>query len=79
MQIRKVVIYADTLFISPTYLNDTVREITSQLARQLIYDRLILEAKAKLIQSTSTVTEIVYQLQFKDSSYFCRFLKKKQG
>ena len=79
MTTRKVAEYADTLFISPSYLNDTVREITSQSASSIIHDRIILEAKALLVQTELTIKEVAHQLQYNDASYFCRFFRAKTG
>ena len=79
MTLRKVSEYAKALFISSTYLNDTIREVTGQSASQVIQDRVILEAKAKLVQTEATVNEIAYALYFEDTSYFCRFFKKHTG
>ena len=67
------------MFISPNYLNDTMREVTGQSASEVIQDRIILEAKAQLVQTELTVNQIAYQLQFHDSSYFCRFFRKHTG
>ena len=79
MNVRKVSEYADLLTIAPNYLNDVVREATGQSASEIIYERVILEAKARLVQTELTINEIAYQLQFKDSSYFCRFFRKRTG
>ena len=79
MSIRKVSAYADLLSVAPNYLNDMIRGATGQSARQIIHDRVILEAKAKLVQTELTVNEIAYQLQFNDTSYFCRFFRKQTG
>jgi AraC-like DNA-binding protein len=36
-----------------------------------------LEAKRLLVHSMLTVSEIAYQLQFRDPSYFVRFFKRR--
>ena len=79
LSVRKVAEYADMLAIAPNYLNDSVRETTNQSASEVIHDRLILEAKAQLIQTEMSINEVAYHLQFNDSSYFCRFFRKKTG
>ncbi|WP_344929438.1 helix-turn-helix domain-containing protein [Aquimarina addita] len=79
MQVRKVADYADKLFISPTYLNDTVKGVTGQSASEIIQDRIILEIKAKLIQTEDTVSQIALKMEYQDTSYFCRFFKKNTG
>ena len=79
MTVRKVSEYADALYLSPNYLNDTVRETTGQSASEIIHDRIVLEAKAKLIQTELSVNEIAYQLNYQDASYFCRFFRRHTG
>ncbi len=77
--IRKVSDYAEKLYISPTYLNDTVKEVTGQSASETIQQRIILEIKAELIQTENTINQIAYQLGYNDTSYFCRIFKKYTG
>ena len=77
--VRKVSDYAEKLYISSTYLNDTVKEVTGQSASETIQDRVILEIKGELIQTESTINQIAYELGYKDTSYFCRFFKKNTG
>lgn len=79
LSVRKVAEYADMLAMAPNYLNDIVREETNQSASEVIHDRLILEAKAQLIQTEMSINEVAYQLHFNDSSYFCRFFRKQTG
>ncbi len=79
MTVRKVSSYAGMLSMAPNYLNDMVKETTGQSASEIIQDRVILEAKAQLVQTELTVNEIAYELQFNDSSYFCRFFRKQTG
>ncbi|MEO1050164.1 MAG: AraC family transcriptional regulator [Bacteroidota bacterium] len=79
LSVRKVSAYADMLTMAPNYLNDIIKETTRQSASEVIHDRLILEAKAQLIQTELSINELAYHLQFKDTSYFCRFFKKQTG
>ena len=79
MTMRKVSTFADTLYISPSYLNDTVREITGQSASTIIHQRIILEAKAMLVQTELTINEVAQHLQYGDTSYFCRFFRTHTG
>ncbi|MEM7552210.1 MAG: helix-turn-helix transcriptional regulator [Bacteroidota bacterium] len=79
LSVRKVAEYADMLTIAPNYLNDVVKETTHQSASEVIHGRLILEAKAQLIQTEMSVNEVAYHLQFNDSSYFCRYFRRYTG
>lgn len=69
--------YADLLFITPNYLNEVCKQTTGQSAGELIRKRIIIEAKRLLAHTPQTVSEIAYDLQFDDASYFCRFFKKE--
>jgi AraC-like DNA-binding protein len=79
MQSHKVSAYADMLCVTPSHLNDVIRENTGTSAGQLIHDRLILEAKRLLFHSDKSISEIAATLSFEDSSYFTRFFKKLAG
>jgi YesN/AraC family two-component response regulator len=76
---RQVSDYAALLYVTPHYLNDTVKEITGKPASEFIYEALIAEAKSHLIQTENTVTQIATELNYSDQSYFCRFFKKHTG
>ena len=76
---RHVKEYADLLFLSPNYLNTVIKEITGKSAGMFIRERIMLEAKRMLAHDKRTVAEIGYTLNFKDTSYFCRFFKKYEG
>jgi AraC family 4-hydroxyphenylacetate 3-monooxygenase operon regulatory protein len=45
----------------------------------LIFDRQLREAKRLLLFSDSAVSEIAYQLGFKDPAYFARFFNRLVG
>ncbi|MBO9636113.1 MAG: helix-turn-helix domain-containing protein [Chitinophagaceae bacterium] len=79
LQKRQVSDYASLLYVTPHYLNDTVKELTGKPASELIYDALIAEAKSHLIQTENTITQIATELNYSDQSYFCRFFKKHTG
>ncbi|MEO5999104.1 MAG: helix-turn-helix transcriptional regulator [Chitinophagaceae bacterium] len=69
--------YADLLFVTPNYLNALSQELLGKTAGELIRDRVLLEAKRLLTNSSSfTVLEIATVLNFQDNSYFTRFFKK---
>ncbi|NML23582.1 helix-turn-helix domain-containing protein [Pseudoflavitalea sp. G-6-1-2] len=76
---RQVSDYAALLYVTPHYLNDTVKAVTGKPASEFIYEVLITEAKSLLIQTQHTVTQIAGELNYADQSYFCRFFKKQTG
>lgn len=71
--------YADLLYITPNHLNALCQELVGKTAGDLIRDRVLLEAKRLLTNADETVTEIAYDLNFQDNSYFTRFFKKNEG
>ena len=71
--------YADLLYVTPNHLNALCQDLVSKTAGDLIRDRVLLEAKRLLTNADMTVTEIAYDLNFGDNSYFNRFFKKNVG
>ena len=71
--------YAGLLYITPNHLNALCTELVGQTAGDLIRDRVLLEAKRLLSNADMTVTEIAYELNFQDNSYFNRFFRKNVG
>lgn len=76
-RLLKVSDYAALLHASRTQLNHDLRLHTGQTASEHIHDRILLEAKRLLLYSSSTVSEIAYELRFQDPSYFCRFFRQR--
>ena len=71
--------FAELLNISRTHLNNGLRRYTGRSASELIHERMLLEAKRRLLHSTLTIAEIAYELRFQDPSYFGRFFRKYTG
>ena len=71
--------YADLLYITPNHLNALTQGLMGKTAGDLIRERVLLEAKRLLTNADRTVTEIAYELNFQDNSYFNRFFKKYEG
>lgn len=71
--------YADLLYVTPNHLNALCQDLVGKTAGDLIRDRVLLEAKRLLTNADMTVTEIAYDLNFQDNSYFNRFFKKNVG
>lgn len=68
--------YAALLHITPNHLNALCQETLGVSAGSYIRDRTLLEAKRILAGSAVSISEIAWQLSFKDNSYFTRFFKK---
>jgi len=71
--------YADLLYVTPNHLNALCQDLLGKTAGELIRDRILLEAKRLLTNADMTITEIAYNLNFQDNSYFNRFFKKNVG
>ena len=76
---RNTDFYAGKLGISSKRLNQILKEKLDKTGMQIIHDRIILEAKRKIIHSENTLKEISYDLGFSDRPYFSRFFKKQTG
>lgn len=74
--VRKVADYADMLYVSPDHLNRAIKSCSDKTAHELIDEMVLMEAKAYLLHSDLTVSEIAYKLEFADPSHFNRFFKK---
>jgi AraC-like DNA-binding protein len=57
-------------------LNAVTKNYLDKTTADLIHERMIAEAKRLLVYSSYTISEIAYQLNFNDNSYFNRFFKK---
>lgn len=77
--IRHTDFYAGQLGLSTKRLNQILKESLDKTSMQLIHDRLILEAKRKIVHNERTIKEIAYFLGFKDRPYFSRFFKIQTG
>lgn len=71
--------YAELLYVTPNHLNALCQDLLGKTAGDLIRDRILLEAKRLLTNADMTITEIAYDLNFQDNSYFNRFFKKYVG
>jgi len=71
--------YAALLYITPNHLNALSQEAMGMSAGEIIRNRVLLEAKRLLVVNDYTISEIAYELNFSDNSYFTKFFKKGEG
>ena len=71
--------YAELLYITPNHLNALCNDLLGVSAGEVIRNRISLEAKRLLINMELSISEIAYQLNFSDNSYFTKFFKKQAG
>ena len=75
-KLHSVTDYATRLGISPKSLTKHFQKIGIQTPSDFIKNRIILEAKRKLIYTDFSVKEIAFDLGFNDPAYFTRFFTK---
>ncbi len=78
-QEHSVNFYAEKLNISSGYLNNLIKRDIKISAKQFIQNRVILEAKRLLRNTSLSISEIAWKLNFNDDSYFIRAFKSKTG
>jgi len=67
--------YATALNLTEPRLNDICRRVADLSPKRLVHDRVVQEAKRQLLFSAVSVSEIAFDLGFKDVSYFSRFFR----
>jgi AraC-like DNA-binding protein len=75
-KLHSVTDYANRLGLSPKSLTKHFQKIGTQTPSDFIKNRIILEAKRKLIYTDFSVKEIAFDLGFNDPAYFSRFFTK---
>jgi AraC family transcriptional activator of pobA len=64
------------LNLTPGYLNDLVKQQSGKTAISHIHNRLVVEAKRRLLHTELSVKQIADALGFEDAAYFNRFFKR---
>jgi AraC family transcriptional activator of pobA len=71
--------YADALAVPPAVLSRTLARLTGRSTKELVTDRVMLEA-ARLLRFTDlTVGEVAHRVGFDDPLYFSRAFKRRHG
>jgi AraC family transcriptional regulator, transcriptional activator of pobA len=76
---HSVSFYAGELCITPGHLNNLIKKQYAISAKKYLQNRLIIEAKRLLLYSDMPVSEIAWQLNFQDPSYFIRLFRNETG
>lgn len=76
---RRVSFYADLLHITPRRLSEMSEEILGMSAKQVIIDKVLKEGLLMLKHTPLTITEVMYELGFKDEGNFSAFFKTHTG
>lgn len=70
---------AQTMNVSPKHLSETVKKVTGQKALDILNGYRLTNAKALLLQTSLTSTQIARELNFDSPDYFFTFFKKSTG
>lgn len=76
---KTVAEYAALLGISPTHLRRTCSEMLGCSALKIIHNRVLIEARRKLIYTGRPISLLAYELGFDDAAYFTRFFTERLG
>ncbi len=68
--------YSSQLFISEKRLGQATSKILGKTPKEIINERILLEAKRLLVYSHRSIKEIGQDLGFEDPAYFVRYFKK---
>jgi AraC family transcriptional regulator, transcriptional activator of pobA len=71
--------YAAQLHLTETRLTRLCEALTGKSAFALIQDRVLMEARRRLLYIVAPVSRIAFELGFEDPAYFCRFFKRHTG
>ncbi|WP_299217396.1 response regulator transcription factor [uncultured Aquimarina sp.] len=70
---------AKQININATYLGEVLKKTTGKTPKEILSDRIALEAKSLLYNTDMAINEIAYFLKFQDASNFTKFFKSKTG
>ncbi|UTW64980.1 helix-turn-helix domain-containing protein [bacterium SCSIO 12643] len=73
---HQVAFYAQELHTTPQNLNAICKKETQKSASSVIADEILNEAKRMLLYTDLSITEIAYNLGFKDNSHFTKYFKR---
>ena len=76
---RQIIWYASQLCVSPKYLSSVVHEVSDKYASEWIDEYVIMEAKAMLRNSNSSIKEICAELHFSSQSLFTKYFRQHTG
>lgn len=75
-KLKAVSDYAKLIFISEKRLGQATSKILGKSPKEIINDRILLEAKRLLVHTNLSIKEIGQELGFEDPAYFVRYFKK---
>ncbi|MFV0565516.1 MAG: AraC family transcriptional regulator [Flavobacteriaceae bacterium] len=76
---NSVAYYAEKLSTSPQNLNAICKKTYNKTASEVIAQFIIKEAKRQLVYTSKNISEIAFDMEFKDTSNFTKFFKRHTG
>ncbi len=77
--IPSVKYFADKVALSPNYFGDLVKRETGVTAQDYIHEKVLNQAKMRLLSGDKNVSQVAYSLGFQYPQHFIRFFKRKAG
>jgi AraC family transcriptional regulator, transcriptional activator of pobA len=71
--------FARRLGVTRAHLHDACLRATNRTPLALLHERLVQEARSRLLQTDLSAEQIGYSLGFRDAGYFNRFFKRQTG
>jgi AraC-like DNA-binding protein len=71
--------FANNLYLSPNYLGDLMKKETGKTPLEQIQEKLIDLSKHELYNPSKNISEIAFELGYKQSQHFSRFFKQQTG
>lgn len=76
---RETQFYANRLCITPNYLAIILRKVCKESPKEAIDRQVVSEIKHLIKNTTLTAEQMAIRLHFPDTSYMCRYFKKRTG
>ncbi len=70
---------AEIVHLSTNYFGDLIKKETGKTALEYIQLKLLNKAKQKILENKESISEIAYELGFKNPTHFTRLFKQKIG
>ncbi|MBP2831043.1 helix-turn-helix transcriptional regulator [Aquimarina sp. U1-2] len=70
---------AEKINVNTTYLGEVLKKATGKTPKEILSNRIVLEARSLLTNTDMAINEITYFLKFQDASNFAKFFKSKTG
>jgi AraC-like DNA-binding protein len=71
--------YASRLGVSQARLHEACARVADRTPLAMVHERLLEEARVRLLQTELSVEQVGYSLGFRDAAYFNRFFKRLAG